>query len=336
MDLLNSTPTKTYYDNLDTLTALKGGFQTLHLMWSDIEGTGSGTTSGPFTDPYGALALFDSIAANQGIKLSLTIRPIDATGKTVPADLSNIRFHESGFVMSTRFKKMLDFVFTKINPNHLTGLFIGNEIDNYNPGSDSNFWTDYGAFLDAVHYFILNTTPTYSNLKIGFTATHPGLVDTTKLLAGGANSTAVMLAYSEHVDIVGVTYYPLNPDFTVQPPSAVHSDFQNLVNKYANPIHVQEVGYPTATVNNSNEDTQAQFFCELFHTWDTFKTRIPNISVLRLNDSSRAEAEEMAIPYGLASEGFIEYLRTLGVISYSAIDKPSFHLIKSELQKRSF
>ena len=138
MDILNQYSGGSYMTDFQTLKSIGGNYQTLHLTWSSLEGAGSDFTSGDFTDPSNALQTFSNLASSDGIKLALTIRPIDATGKTVPSDLASTRFSAAN--MKTRFKALVDYIITRIPQNNLVSIMIGNEIDNYNPGSDTNFW----------------------------------------------------------------------------------------------------------------------------------------------------------------------------------------------------
>jgi len=138
MDISDPPTGGAYTDNLASLKAIGGSFQTLHLYWNEIEGTGSGATSGTFTDPYsGALASTEFIANSQNVKVTLRIHPVDAPEKYVPSDLSATRFNNAN--LKTRARAMIDYVFTRISASHVNQIFIGNEIDGYNPGSDTNF-----------------------------------------------------------------------------------------------------------------------------------------------------------------------------------------------------
>ncbi len=146
MDILDVPTGGAYTDSLAALKSIGGTFQTLHLYWNQIEAAGSGSTSGVFSDPYNSLASMNSIASAQGVKVSLRIHPIDLPGKYVPSDLSSTRFNNAN--LKARAKAMINFVFTKIDHGNVNQIFLGNEIDGYNPGSDTNFWLDYPDFLN--------------------------------------------------------------------------------------------------------------------------------------------------------------------------------------------
>lgn len=331
MDILDVPTGGAYTDSLASLKSMGGTFQTLHLYWNQIEGVGSGTTSGTFADPYNSLVSMNSIANTQNIKLSLRIHPVDIPGKYVPSDLSGTRFNT--VIMKTRAKAMIDYVFTQISKNNVNQIFLGNEIDGYNPGSDTTFWTDYPDFLNDVRTYI---NATY-NVPVGFITTLAGVTEATKTLAGGWNSVNVFNSWMAVVDTLGVTYYPLTATFQMKPNTGVATDFQKLTAFTTKPIHIEEVGYSSSSATAGSEYLQAEFFCEVFKAWDTYHTKIPSLAVLRMVDKTRADAESKATDYGLTgNESFIEYIRTLGVKSNTSVAKPAFTLIESELDKRGF
>ena len=331
MDILNQYSGGAYTSDFAALKALGGSYQTLHLTWSSLEATGSGTTSGTFSDPSNALQTFSSLATSDGIKLALTIRPVDATGKTVPSDLASTRFNSA--TMKTRFKAVIDYVLTRIPKANLVSIMIGNEIDNYTPTSDSNFWSDYGDFLNDLAAYVGTA---YPGLQIGFTATFDGVTDSSKTLTHGYNSVSVMQTYANLVNVVGVTYYPQSSTFIVHEPTVAAEDFQKIDDFTSKPIHVQEIGYGTSGTISSSEAKQAEFYCEVFKAWDTHAAGIPNMALLRMNDVSRAAAETLAGPYGISMETFIEYLRTLGIQTNAGTKKQAYSVIERELEKRSF
>lgn len=332
MDIVDVATGGAYTDNLASLKSIGGTFQTLHLYWSEIEAAGSGATSGTFTDPHGgALASMNAIANTQNVKVTLRIHPVDAPGKFVPSDLSGTRFNNAN--LKTRARAMIDYVFTRISPSNVNQIFLGNEIDGYNPGADTNFWTDYPDFLNDLNSHI----STNYSVDVGFITTLPGVTDSAKTLAGGWNSVAVFTAWMSVVDILGVTYYPLSATFQMEPNSGVATDFQNLVNFTAKPIHVEEVGYSSSVATSGSDYLQSEFFCEVFKAWDAHSAKISSLAPLRMIDKTRAASEATAVTYGIpGNESFIEYIRTLGLKSNAAAAKPAFDLIASELQKRGF
>ncbi len=320
IDLLNLTKSNSFEDNLALASELGVEFIALHVLWASLE-----PSAHTFTDPGNALELLSQTAVASNLKFSLTIRPIDLVGKTVPSDLNTVRFNDPEMI--ARFKSLIDFVFTKVDPSVLLNLQIGNEIDGYDTSSEHpDFWLDYGVFLNETTSYIHTTNP---EVKVGFTGTLHGLLA----------QPSVFNILAENVDILGVTYYPIESSFDVQNPSAVFGDFDNLVTTYGNtPIYLQEVGYQTSTQNNSTEAKQAEFYCNFFQSWDQHANNIKSANIVRLNDISLEGATASASPYGISSDSFIEYLRTLGLRTYDdkGGNKQAFDVVKSSLEARGW
>lgn len=322
LDVLDETSGSDFSNNFDQASRAGIDFIHVHLPWTSIE-----TSPGNFEDPGNALATFNNFVIQKNIKFNLTIRPIDLTGKTVPEDLVSVRFNNS--IMIERFTEMLDFVFSKIDPVNLTNIQIGNEIDGYDTSAEpSSFWSDYGEFLFSINAYL---DQNYPDLKMGFTGTFEGLTE------GQLHDLGVWTALASVVDIVGVTYYPKDQNFNVAPVDVPFTDLATLTNEFADKtIYLQEVGYHTSAVTNSSEQKQAEFVCNMFSAWDTHKEQIPLLLWVRLNDVSQTKAEELAGPYGLSSEPFIEYLRTLGLRTETGDDKLGFEVFVNEAQERGW
>jgi len=324
MDILNSTENGTFEGDFQKAKEFGIQFTGLHLLWTQLEPSPEN-----YTDPMDALSSFDAFSTANGIKLSLTIRPIDLTGKTVPADLNNTRFNTE--LMKSRFKSLMDFVFTKIDYHLLTSLQIGNEIDGYDTSQEPpDFWSDYGDFLFEMRTY---AETKYPGLKIGFTVTLLGLLN------GEHGTSGVFEALANAVHVVGVTYYPLNGDFTVMNPDVVDAHFEKITSKFPEKtIYLQEVGYQTCSVCNSDETKQAQFICNVFHAWDNHKDQIKLVEFVRLNDVSPSQAGELGGPYGIQNDIFFEYLRTLGLRTYpgNGTDKKGFAILKEQANLRGW
>ncbi|QCW99357.1 hypothetical protein FGM00_04240 [Aggregatimonas sangjinii] len=320
LDILDLSQTGSFNDNIDLAKQMGIDFIALHINWTAIE-----TSPNVFIDPDDALASLAKIAIDNNLKFSLTIRPIDLTGKTVPKDLENKRFNVPE--MSNRFDKLMDFVFTKVDPSVLQNLQIGNEIDGYDTASEApDFWQDYGIFLGAIaHHIHLK----YPSLQIGFTGTIPGLLE----------NPAVFNDLLQNVDILGATYYPLNSDFNVKHPTVVFEDLNALVAAFpSKPIYLQEVGYQSSPTNNSSESKQAEFYCNFFAAWDSQRDAIFSANLVRLHDYSITAAQEGARPYDISDIVFIEYLRTLGIRTYDGdgTEKEAFSIIQDNLIARGW
>jgi len=320
VDLLDLTESNSFDDNIILAKEIGAEFISLHLTWSSIE-----VSPSEFTDPYNAIKILGKIADTNNLKFSLTIRPIDLTGKTVPSDLSNTRFNNP--MMINRFKALVKYIFLKVDSEVLLNFQIGNEIDGYDTSSEAiTFWNDYGIFLKEITKFIHNNYPT---VKVGFTGMFSGLVENRNRF----------ISLLKNVDILGVTYYPINSDFSVIEPNVIFEDFERLVNTYKDvPIYLQEVGYQSSTLSNSSMEKQAEFYCDLFEVWDLYSDNIKTINIVRLNDLSLKSAKESAEPYGISNSKFIEYLRSLGLRSFDdqGTNKQAYDVIKRNIKIRGW
>lgn len=322
LDLLDVPASSNFGVNLDKARELDIDFIALHVTWPSIE-----PSPQTYEDPGGALAALAGVAQTEGWKFSLTIRPIDLTGKTVPSDLDGTRFSEP--VMTERFNAMVDFVLTVVPPELLTSLQVGNEIDGFDAsGEHPDFWSDYGAFLYGVTSHV---HASYPEVRVGFTGTFHGLT------GGSLHDLGVWTAFASVVDVVGVTYYPTTDSFQVRPADDVHGDFDEIVAAFpGKPILLQEVGYQTAEACGSTDALQAEFFAHVFCAWDQHAGQIETMNIVRLNDVTRTDAEVMAGPYGLGDEPFIEYLRTLGLRLNEGVDKPAFGVVRDSVAAREW
>jgi hypothetical protein len=334
MDMLSQNETSTFGE--DYILAKGAGVTVLHLAlnWSSIEGAGVGTTSGALNGQ--TLQTMNEFCAANSCKIALVLRPVDASGLYLPSDLASTRFNSN--TMKTRFKKLIDFVVTKIPLSRLNTLMVGNELDMFDVSKYSAtnaFWNDYSDFLFWIHNHI---DTNYSGLKMGYVITLNGAIESDP---ASPNQQGVFLAWNGNVDQLGITYYPME-DIVVKDPAVVSDDFSALLLRYPSiPVYVTEAGYPSALTNNSNETKQAEFICNLFQSWDTHRDRIKTIAFLRLNDVSRSDAVILATPYNVSGpqyERFVDYLETLGLRHYGAkgTDKMAFKTMKVQANLRGF
>jgi hypothetical protein len=334
IDMLDVNANEDFGVNVARAADLHVRYHTLHLAWTAIETTaGNAGSSGTLVDPDSALRTLTAFASEQHLGLSLTLRPIDATGKTVPSDLAGLNFNDPVFI--ARFEKLLDFVLSHFPSQRLVNVMIGNEVDNYDPRGDTDFWIEYAQFLAAIHTY---ATTKYPSVPIGFTATWDGLTDSTRKTRDGWPTQQVLQTFAKQVDVVGATYYALGADFMHRPPTSVSADLAALVAAVPDdkPIHIQEAGYASAPQTGSSEAAQARFYCELLHGWDLHAERILRLAALRLNDVTTNQAAQLAGPYGLSNPAFLEYLRTLGLRNANGVAKPAFTVFARGATQRGF
>ncbi len=302
----------------------------LFVSWRSIEDS-AGVFNRTFLDETLRVANF--YYSFFGIPVELQLAPVNTVRREVPADLEAIPFDDPEMIR--RFKILLDTLFARIPDLTLTTLSIGNEMDGY-LGTDMQAYLEYRTFLDSV----------IPHARKRYAALHGDevLTGTTFMFSGLLNPATKNLCklINSGRDFIAVTYYPLNPDFTMKPPSVVFSDFERLTAEYPDttrPIHLVECGYASSPVCNSSEALQAEFYKNVFAAWDRHAAQISLISFFKLTDWSQAVVEELAGYYGLPNhQAFKEYLRSLGVRSYpgDGENKAAYETILCELAARNW
>ena len=307
--------------------ALAACMESIHLAqnWSALE-----SDSGNFDFTLLDVANIYYPAFN--VEVELQIATINTVAKETPADLLSTAFDHPAMIH--RFKILLDSIFEHIPDVKLTSLNIGNEHDVF-MGIDAGQYAAYKTFLDSVvpyakqKYMALHGEA----LDCGTTFTHSGLTSTaTKSLCKTVN---------QGLDIIAVTYYPLNNNFTMKDPTVVGSDFNVLVQNYSDttqPIHFVECGYSSSSVCNSSLQKQSDFYKNVFEAWDDLRANIKNISVFKSTDWSGSRIQTYKDYYGIQDTIFGEYLRTLGVRTWhgNGTNKLAYNTIKCELAKRNW
>ncbi len=323
LDFINGSETGTYDESQKIALAMGVREQGIHIAWSEIE-----KAPGQFSDPGDTLATLASVSDKDGVKMSIQIKPIDMTGKTVPTDLANKRFNSAE--MKTRYKALLDYVLSLVPKEKIASFQIGNEIDGYDTSSeDPDFWSDYGEFLTEMTTYLHSKD---ASLAVGFVATFSGLTK------GPLKEYGIWKALSDAVDFVGVTYYPMNDQFVPNAPDVVKNDFELITKEFGEKtIYITEVGYHTPSKQKDAELNQAKFFCNVFQEWDKHPT-IRLMDITRLQDVSRQDAIDLAGPYGISSDSFIEYLQMLGLRTHlgKGTDKIALTVIKEQAKARGF
>lgn len=265
-------------------------------------------------------------------KVELQIAVTNTVVKETPSELLSVPFDDS--IMIDQFKRALDTVFAHIPDLDLVALNIGNE-SSVLFGTDAAEYASFKTFLDSVAPYAKQIYQNIhgTDLKVGTAFTFDGLTDPARqALCESVNATR---------DIISVTYYPLNSDFTVESPTVVSSDFADLVAIYSDtlkPIHFVECGYPASAVCNSSEIMQADFFTNVFEAWDEQYDHIKYLSVFQSTDWSQDFVDTIAIYYGINDPIFKEFLRTLGVRTFLGYgtDKLAYDRILCELDARNW
>lgn len=305
------------YDKAVVLAKSAGAeVASLSVFWDDIE-----TSPGVFEPDPNWLEIANLYYPAQSLKVALVISVIDTNQKRLPADLQDEAFDDPEVI--ARFEKLLDYIFTQIPDLDLVSLSIGNEVDIY-LGSNVRVWEQYETFYIAAIEHAHQLRP---NLLVGTKGTLPGLTGDLRDHLESLNRQS---------DVILVTYYPLENDFTVKDPTVVKEDFQAITNQYPDKlIYFDELGYPSGAKCNSSEAKQAEFVRRVFAAWDVHLDQIGLVIFTWLTDVPPDSVREMENYYGLSDKAFLEYLGTLGLRNYSGTDKQAFTALKIEVGNRS-
>jgi hypothetical protein len=332
LDILYTTPSSSFHNNVTYAQFAGATYLILGLGWKEIETSTPGdcTTPGTYTDPGNALATLNSTLPSANMKLSLSIVPISTGLDLRPSNLKFLAFDNP--LTICRYQMMLKFVFSIIPDVTLVSMQFGNEIDEFGSANQVSFWSQYW-------HFYVNVSPTAKSLRAGLKTSVIGTLygaigqSSNELAQGGLQQI-----YNS-ADMVSVTYYPLNHDFSVKTPSVVFTDIGALVELYPSKrIHFNEIGYQSdSTYDGSSQALQQDFIHTVFQTWDLYPTQITHMSFLRLNDLSLSNAQRAAAIYGLeGNNNFIAFLQTLGLRTYAGSDKAAFIQLKTETSSRGW
>jgi hypothetical protein len=242
----------------------------------------------------------------------------------LPKVLSKKRYDDPDVI--ARFNRLMDAILAAIPNLDVNFLSIGNEVD-LGFANDKKLWKQYRVFYRGTKDFVKKRKPDW---KVGIAMTLYGLTQQRKELAQTLN---------RHSDIILVSYYPINSDFTVKDPRVVGEEMGAVVKAYPHrTIYFSEAGYPSSPVLGSSEERQSEFVREVFKAWDAHASQIRYLAFSWLTDSSPAALDFFAKYYSLADNKFREYLRTLGLRTNPGhgTDKPAFVALKAEAKARGW
>lgn len=294
----------------------------------------------PFTIPWNMLetnAGFDFSYLNMinvyfppaNTKVSINITPIYAVRRALPADLQAKAFNDP--MVISRFKILLDSVHKKLAQTQINNFVVGLEVDNY-LNNHSSEWNNYKSFYDSAAAYIKKLWGVGMNVGVE-----------TTWGSAAVNSKDNILSLNEHSDMMVLSYYPNQSDFTVKPPTAVHADVEAIIALYPSmPVFIIETGYQTSASCNSSDEMQKQFVIEMFKLWDDHADKINFMGFLWLTDLSDAQVNQYVTDYAASGFPFLNafkgYLQTTGLRMYSGTgtDKPAYTQLNSELASRGW
>jgi hypothetical protein len=293
----------------------------LTVAWNSID------TTGGFD--FSTLDIINAYYPANHKKVSINVTPLYAVSRAFPNDLQSKSFNDP--LVISRFKILLDSIHARLPDAQINNFIIGLEVDIYlnnNPGE----YAAYQAFYDSAIVHVK---------KLWGSSMPVGVETTWSSAAFDTNNNIATL--NKNSDMMVLSYYPLNDDFTVEPPTIVHSDVETIIALYPKiPIFIVECGYQTSASCNSSPQLQQQFVTEMFKLWDDHADKINFIGFLWLTDLSDADVDQYVIDYGQSNSpnlnSFKGYLQTTGLRTYpgEGSDKLGFTQLKTELASRGW
>jgi hypothetical protein len=290
---------------------------TLSLNWTTLE-----PSPGRYDDSL--LDIADSFYPARKMNVIVTLRPIDTDRIQMPSDLAGDAFDSP--VVIARFEKLLDNVFAHTRHLAIAAIAVGNEVD-ASLGTDQAAWSRYERFYDAEALYIHKNRP---GTPVGVVTTFGGLTGPHR------NRISILNGAS---DVVLATYYPLNADFTVRPPTTVSADFEKMAAACgAKPLILTECGCPSGRDCGSSDAIQSEFVDAAFRAWDAHSSRIPCVVFTRMIDPSPQAVAGFTNYYGLSSPAFTGYLATLGLRTFpgAGTNKPAWTTLAKDSRARGF
>jgi hypothetical protein len=290
------------------------------LPWADIETT-------PGVVNYELVAEILQGARAAGLVPLVNIAAIDTNHASVPSDLvdpaDNTRLRPG---LNWTSPLLLDRYFAVVSVLAPLAAYygspyfgVGNEVS-VNLKQHPETAVDFAGFVYAFRSAIQGLTS--PDMAVGVTLTVGDL-------ASFGGSPPTWLTYLlDASDVTPLTYYPLNPDFTVvTSPSNVEGNLSAALALLPDGACVvfQELGCPSgfnnaSSVDGSSEEVQAAFFdtaLSFIATANASSHPVRAVSIYQFVDMEPNDCVGLAHYYvnGTAPPGFLEYLCTLGVVS---------------------
>lgn len=313
---INEIPDSDYATSITEVKEIGIDFVQLTLFWDGLE-----PTPNQYNDEI--LELIEWYYPSEDVSLIMVINPVDTGKSRVVSDLLDRSLDDPQTI--SRFNKMIDHVYDKIPHVKLTALAIGNEIDGYLGHHEK--WGEYERFYSKVTEHI-KSKERWKEVPIGTKATFYGITE---------KYSEEIRSINDYSDVVMVTHYPLNSDFTFRVPTDIHTDMNLVVKQsYGKPIFFMEMGYSSGSTVNSSPDKQKEFIIEVFDAWDENIEHVKAINFVWMHDLSSADTQYYNEYYGISDSNFSDYLATLGLKYNNGEPKPAWIALKEEAAKRGW
>ena len=259
---------------------------------------------------HAAMSEISYLSGARGFQVLLGLQVVNTTARETPRDLAALDFDAPA--VRERFHALVDELAPYLNRN-VRYISVGNEVDMYLARRPAE-WASYQAFYADAAAKIRRVAPW---IEVGVTTTFSGAVRKQRRKVEALNRSS---------DVHIHTYYAVQGEFAVRPPSVPRTDLSRLLELSGRkPLVFQEVGYPASPALGSSEAKQAAFVGNVFDAWRDERERIPFLNFLPLHDLSTQACDEIAAYYGRAgAEKLKAFLCSLGLRHANGAAKPAW------------
>ncbi len=289
----------------------------LTLAWNAIE-----TAPGVFAPDPDFATIADGFYPAQNIGIKLSIVTLDTVGDLRPDWHKALAWDDPALIDAAW--AMISRTLDAMPSTQFVGISIGNEVDSPLSGQ-TIIQNEFINFVRAIEQRLQTRLP---SVPVGVKMTFGGLT--------GSERDFIMRLNNE-TDVVMLTYYPLNADFTPRSPDVASADFATMVSSFpGREIFLAEIGYQSSANCGSSEAAQASFVTNAFAAWDEHDTAITRMLWNWQTDITQAALDNYETIFGISDVCFLEYLGTLGLRNQDASIKPGWTRFVSEGTVRGF
>lgn len=241
-----------FADQVRAVAAAGASTTNATFAWDDVERPGDGGAPVLFNAGIHIVGL---VIDSEGMKASLALDAVDATGARLPVDLAGRALDDPD--VGARYEAATDYVLSQLPDLPLTTFLVASDVD-VALGSDAPRWSAFATFFDRVAKHARSKRP---GVPVGFVVTGAALEGKRDLLA-----PALAAADVTAVSHVGALPADLGPIVAAAPAGK--------------PIVVHAAGYPSVP----DEEAQAAFVRGTFASWDRHADRVLSLTFFELDD----------------------------------------------------
>lgn len=248
------------------------------------------------------------------LPIALNIRIVDTNQRSMPKDYERWNFDDER--MAERLRAAIRS-FPRAYKLRTRYLAIGNEVDGY----FSSHRNEVAGYAQLMRRTLDTARQEFPNAQF-----------TINFTFGAVNDMGRYRALTDLTDFASFTYYPLNADFTMRPPSNLRNDVDRMLSvSEGKSLYIQEIGYASAERLKSSPELQAEFYRNAFDILRDRRERIVGATFLFMSDLSRFVVDYLGLYYRLPNSGnFKAYLQTLGVLERDGTPKPAWDVFRRE------